>query len=785
MSVLDTKRKRDVRRQRGQFIAVGVTIGLGVMLFASTYSAYLNLDDSYNFTYDRLDFADMTVIGADPIFADEAAAIDGVDVVDTRFEADIPMRVGDDVFLGRIVSLPADDQPLINKVDISEGTYLDPADESGVLIESHMADQFELGPGDSVEVLVGPTWVEGEVVGVAVSPEYIWPARDRQDIFPLPGTFGVVYVADSLFADVPDNLIRPDVLVTYADGVEVAEMDSVLGEAARADGAGAVIPRSEHPSHSTLQLDVQGFEQLAIMFPALFMSAAGLAAFVLLTRLVIAQRSQIGTMRASGMAKRRILRHYLSYGTRIGLSAAVVGLAIGLPAGFAITSVYTSELGIPDTVTEFHWVTLIVGILFGLAAGALGAWAPARTAFKLSPAEAMRGDVPSADGNHSLFEKVLPPLKRLPVRWLMVLRGLGRNKRRSFSTVIGVVLAMTLVMVSWGMIDTMRWVIDTQFNVVATEDANVILAAPATDDLVGEVAAVEGVDFIEVVPHLETTMRANGESYTTTIHAYDGGSELHSFPHGLPPNGILAGEALAGEIGVGVGDTVTVGLPTLDVTFETTIEGFLEEPVGTYAYIDRALLESQLEDPAVLDQSATAVLKTAFFDDVTDREAVLDGLKEVESVAAAVDARLLYNLIQDFAGFFYVFVGVMLVFGGAMAFSLMFNTISVNVAERSGEFATMRANGLSHASIARLIAVENLLLTFLGVIPGAIVGYLIGAYFMGAYSSDTFSLDFRMDGLSIVLTGVAMLGVATLSLIPAIRTIRRLDIGEVVRERAA
>jgi putative ABC transport system permease protein len=180
-----------------------------------------------------------------------------------------------------------------------------------------------------------------------------------------------------------------------------------------------------------------------------------------------------------------------------------------------------------------------------------------------------------------------------------------------------------------------------------------------------------------------------------------------------------------------------------------------------------------------------SALKTVFDDDIDDREAVIDDIKDLDSVGIVVDARALYDLMQQFLGFFYIFVGMMLVFGGLMAFALMYNTISVNVAERSGEFATMRANGLSHRGIASLIATENVLLTLMGIIPGLIIGYAVGAFFMSQFSVDAFSLQFQMRPSSIVLSAVAMIVVALLSLIPAIRTVKRLDIGEVVRERAA
>ena len=142
-------------------------------------------------------------------------------------------------------------------------------------------------------------------------------------------------------------------------------------------------------------------------------------------------------------------------------------------------------------------------------------------------------------------------------------------------------------------------------------------------------------------------------------------------------------------------------------------------------------------------------------------------------------------MFQDFLGFFYAFVGIMLVFGAVMAFALIFNTISVNVAEREGEYATMRANGLSQRKLASLITGENLLLTTLGIVPGLIVGYGVAALFMQSYSSDMFTFKLDMNTSTLVFSSLAMLIVALLSVLPAIRTVRRLDIAKVVRERSA
>ncbi len=792
MSYLSTKRRRDMRRQRWQFFAVFVTIALGVMLFAASYDAYLNLESSYNGTYDRLGFADVTVTGADDTFPSVAAATDGVEAVEVRRVADVPFRIGDDVLHGRLIGMPPEHQPVINEVDMTSGSYLSSDAPAGLVAEQHLADYFMLTAGDHIEVLTGSSWTEGVVTGTAISAEYLWPAESRQNFFPPPGTFGVAFVSEDVLAGVPATAVAEQTLIRYAADADRETTDAAVEQAAIAASAADVMTQAEQPSNAGLKLDLQGFEQMAIMFPALFLLAAGMATFIILTRVVYSQRAQIGTLMASGVSRRLITRHYLSYGLILGLVGAVAGVAIGMLLGWAITGLYTEALGIPDTVTKFHWITPIVGLLFGLAVGALAALAPTRAASRLSPAEAMRGDTPTQDGRPSLAERLLPPLRRLPIRWLMVLRDIGRNRRRSVSTIIGVVLALTLVMASWGMIDTVVNLLDRNFNEIAIEDANAFLTVAVDDAAVATIEDTTGVNTAEAVVAVPVSARGPDGTYASQLEAYQSDTAVHGFetPDGrLPSSGVLVGKALESEIGVSMGDSVVLSFPTLETSLTTTIAGFVEEPLGTFIYMEQGALDDALAsaDPAVsaatLRDPSISLVK-ALFDDDADRLTVIDAIEALDITAAVIDSRGLYDMFQEFLGFFYAFVGIMLAFGAVMAFALIFNTISVNVAERKGEYATMRANGLSQRRLASLITGENLLLTALGIIPGLIVGYVVAAVFMQSYTSDMFTFKLDMNWTTLVFSSLAMLLVALLSVIPAIRTIRRLDIASVVRERS-
>ena len=793
MSYLTTKRRRDMRRQRWQFLAVFVTIALGVMLFAASYDAFLNLESSYNGTYDRLGFADITVTGAGDSFPEAVAQVPGVATIETRRVADVPFRIGEDVLHGRLIGMPPDSQPAVNAIDVTSGGYLDTASPQGLVAEQHLAEYFDLAVGDQIEALSGSEWVTGSVVGTGVSSEYLWPAESRQNFFPAPGTFGVAFVSEDLLDAAPGTAVADQTLILYADDADREATDAAISELAATAGAADVMTQAEQPSNAGLKLDLQGFEEMAIMFPALFLLAAGMATFIILTRVVYSQRGQIGTLMASGVSRRLITRHYLSYGLVLGIVGAIVGVVIGMLLGFAITGLYTDALGIPDTVTEFHWVTPVIGLVFGLAVGTLAALAPTRAASHLSPAEAMRGETPTQAGGSSLIERLVPPVRRLPVRWLMVLRGVGRNPRRSLSTIIGVVLALTLVLASWGMIDTVKNLLDRNFNEISFEDANVVLNVAVDESEVALVDSTPGVSVAERVIGASVSARGPDGTYASQLEAYQSDTAVHGFdtPSGaLPADGVIVGTALGPEIGVSEGDAVELSFPTLGTSFTTTITGFVDEPLGTLIYMDQAAFERAIyaAEPSipqeVLAEPSISLVKVVV-DDGADRAGVIANIEELETVAVVVDSRGLYDMFQDFLGFFYAFVGIMLVFGAVMAFALIFNTISVNVAEREGEYATMRANGLSQRKLASLITGENLLLTALGIIPGLIIGYAVAALFMQSYSSDMFTFKLDMNTSTLVFSSLAMLVVALLSVLPAIRTVRRLDIAQVVRERSA
>ena len=375
MRYLRVKLRRDLSAQRWQFAAVFVTVFLGVLLFCASYDAYRNLTISYRRTYERLALADMTVSGAGQGFAGGVAQLAGVSATAQRTQADVPLRVGDRVLVGRVVGMPPGQQPPVDKLDVVRGSYLPAAGGDVAVIETHMAAYYHLRPGDHVDVLTSSGWKPFTLAGEAVSAEYLWPARSNQMPFEAPGDFGVLFVPEPVVAGLAAVSTQSQDLVLYSAGADRASLDAQVSQAAQAAG-GVAVAQADLPSNKTLSLDLTGFGQMSVLFPLMFLLVAGLAAYMLLTRVVATQRQQIGTLRANGLSRRTVVRHYVGFGLVVGAAGAVAGVLLGVPAGWAITGTYTKQLGIPDTVRAFRAITPLVGLLFGIAVAVFSAWVP-------------------------------------------------------------------------------------------------------------------------------------------------------------------------------------------------------------------------------------------------------------------------------------------------------------------------------------------------------------------------------------------------------------------------
>jgi len=771
------KTRRDLRRRLAQSAAIAGTVMLGVLLFIASYDSFRNLTASYNRTYERLHFADLTAFGGNPealaaLVRDDA----GVERVATRTQADLPLNIAGAKLLGRVTGLDEAGGG-VNSIEIIAGRPPDPDTTDEVVIEKHAAGTFGLSPGDRFDVYDGAGWRPVVVTGVALSPEYLWPARNRQEVLPDPHSFAVVFAPRALAAALAGQQGPNQTLIQMAGGTTQADRDRVT-QHLMSHGAVDVQGRDDQPSNAALHEDLAGFSELAVGFPALFLTAAAIAEYVVLTRVVRAERRIMGAMLAMGARPAAVVRHYLWYGAIVAGVGAVLGVVLGAAATSVVTGLYTSAIGVPDTVVSHHVGTAAIGFALGLATGLIAVLAPAIAAARTVPAQAMRGDpIPIAP---------MGPLTRLTARWQLpavvklALRSLTRSPRRTIATMIGSVLALVLVLASVGMLTSMAAMLNTQFHDVQREDASV-LVAPGAEGVGTALTALPAVAAVEPGVTSQVTVEANGRTYSTSLTGFVPGTSMHGFRGvdgsavSLPQDGVLAGSSLADRLGVRPGSIVTV-IPAGGAPQQVRLAGLLDEPLGTVLYATNSTVKSIVAAPA------TQYLLR--FTAGADRAALRADVTGLPGVLAYTDTHALENTVNRYLGLFWVFVGVMLTLGAALAFVVIYVTMTVNLSERSGELATLRAAGISTPRLTAALALENLAATVAAIPIGLAAGAAAAWIFLRSFNSDLFTMHLSLGWVTLLLAALAMLAAAALSQLPAARMVRDVDIARVVRERA-
>lgn len=802
MSLLALKLVRDLWRSRWQYLAVGVTVMLGVTFYGAAYMSYRNLDTSYLYSYDRLQFEDFGIaFHAAPERATERVRrIPGVRAAEGRLIEDVVIQIPGKTtkkLIGRLISIPADRRPRVNDLFMVTGRYLSSRTAREIILESSFAKHHKLRPGDVIEVERTGARVRFQIAGIAMSPEYLYVVRSKQDIMPFPESFGVMFVS----ADVLGPLVgKPGLISHIAATVDDPLRAPVIMREARrlldVYGADEPVAREDQPSHQLLQQDLQGFQAYSVLFPFLFLSVAGLTVYTLLLRMVHLQRPIIGLLMAIGFSRRRVVLHYLAASLLIGSLASLLGSALGFWLSGWATHGYTTFLSLPYVLIVPRWGAIVTGFLIGaatcLAAGVL----PARAAARVGPAEALRSEAPAA-GRVVPLDRVIPGLKRAALAWRIPLRNVFRQARRTASTVFGIAAAISLIMVSQGLLDSTEAAMDLFIHDVLFDDIRVEFAQYQDRAAVNRVRSWPGVIWAEGALELPVEFRKGDRTYSALLVGLESGSRLHRLQSEAGDTmrpvdeGFLFGQVLQAKLGVEQGDTVQVSLPRFRAEQEPVLRtarvaGFVWESIGTVAYLPLDQMRQLFREDLPLPPGAVSGVRVKA--DPVYLPVIKERLLNLPGAAAVNVLAELREMLDDLMALARNIYAIMLLFGMALAFSIVFNMITINVLERSSEVATMRTLGLGRWKIMGMITLENMLTAAVGILMGLPAGrWLVSAFIKAAASEEQmelFAFKTVVFTRTYVIAAVAIIIVVLVSQIPAFSYINRLDLARATKEKA-
>jgi putative ABC transport system permease protein len=783
---LDRKLLRDAWALKGQALAISLVIGAGVAMFIMYLSTFASLRLTQSTYYERYRFAQVFsgLTRAPLALGERIAEIPGVARVDVRVVVDVTLDVPDltEPASGRLIGIPIPRVATLNDIFLRRGRFPEMGRPDEVLVSEAFAISRGLGPGDTVGAIINGRRRDLEIVGVGLSPEYIYSIRPGE-LIPDDSRFGIFWMNGRDLAAAFDmeggfNNVALTLLPGASEPDVIARLDALL---AIFGGLGS-IPRSLQTSHWYLDNELRQLQSVGLVLPVVFLLVAAFLLNVVLTRIVSVQREQIAALKALGYTNGELSWHYGKLSLLIGAAGGLFGLIGGAWMGSGMTSLYNNFFRFPTLQYTLPPAVVFGGVLVSFVAAGVGALNAVRRVAALPPAEAMRPE-PPAHYRRSLLERAgLERLLSAPVR--MIIRNVGRHPVRAATSVIGIAASVSMLILGTFFLDAIAVLMEQQFFVMQRQDVTVNFVLPASGRSLYELGRMPGVIHVEPTRSVPARLRSEQRSRIISLQGLVAEPELNRVVDvnagvmRLPPDGIVLSLMLADILGASVGEHVRVEI--LDGrrrSVDVRVAGIVEEYMGTSAYMEIDALRRLAGEGDTLSGAFLRV-------DPAQSASLYAHLKDTPAVAGvALKRTAIESFDKTLAETFYVMIFFNLLFSSVIAFGVVYNAARVSLSERSRELASLRVLGFTRGEISFILLGELAAVTLMAIPIGMVLGYVFAGALVAAFNTELYRFPLVVSARTFAYAASAVLIAATLSGLAVRRRLDHLDLVAVLKTR--
>jgi putative ABC transport system permease protein len=743
---LERKLLRDVWRLKGQVATIALVLACGIMamlMMRSTYHSLLAARDSYYAAYRFGDVFARLERAPDEV-GRRLEAIPGVMRVYTRIVEDVmvPMPDDPDPIVGRIVSIPDEDEPPLGALYLRSGRMPVPDGTEAVVIEGFAA-AHGLSIGDRIPAVVEGRLRPITIVGTALSPEFVLAMSGFE---PMPDNrrFVVMWMARSGIAPAfqMEGAFN-DVVLQLEHG---ASLPSVLADVDRElapYGGYHAIGRDKQLSNMALQSELDVLRMLAVIIPAVFLAVAAFLVNVVVSRLVFLERTQIAVLKALGFTDRRIGLHYLGLVALIVSIAGVVGIATGIWSTRGMTDLYADFYHFPTRLYRVAPSLVAITLGVGFASAVVGALGAVRRVTRMQPAEAMRAPAPLAY-RHSVAER-LHVSRFLGPSAMIVLREIERRPLRFLMSTCGIAMGVAIFLFGRFSWDSFERLMTDQFVREHREEVSVTLRRARPASAVFDLAAMPGVELAEGERVVPARMQLGSRWRDITVHGMPANGTLRTIldrgvtPVALPASGVIVTGTLADRLGARPGDEVAVEI--LEGTWakrSLPIAGIIDEPFGMQAYARADWLAGWLRE----EPSVNVVLLSV---DPAALGEVRARLKDVPEVLGVTSPqRTIDNYRKQTGESMLFFTLILTLSAAAISIGVVYNNARIALSSRSRELATLRVLGFTRHEVAMILLGEIGAQVLIGIVLGLAVGTWGCGQFALAMETETMRLPMHI-----------------------------------------
>ena len=765
-----------------RFLSLICMAFLGVGFYAGIQSSSPDMLKTLDNFYDENNVYDISVISNVGLTEDDLLKLSKIKNVELAIniqEKDSYLEIEENNYVVKLIEYNSQ----MNNVHIKEGRL--PKNNNEVSVDNALLENNNLKLGDNITI----DGKKYSIVGNVISPLYFSAERPNSNlgsgkvdyyIYVYNGSLDLeaysnIYItvkgakkyltnSDSykkLINNVKKDIdlikdkqqdIRYDEL--YSDIIETSEMYGIsIDESKFIKPKWYIYDRLDNTSYKELINASDNLKKIGNIFPIIFFAISVLVSLISMMRMIEEDRVENGTLKSLGYNSFHITLKYVIY----SLLATTIGSSVGAIFGSymipnVIWNIYKKIFFIPKFIyllkSDYNALGLWICILCICGTSVIVCIKNLREV----PANLMRPKAPKS-GKKILLERINFIWKKLKFSDKITIRNIFRYKSRVITTILGIAGCTALILAGFGLKDSIKDVIDFQFNNIIKYDKMLMTNESINQiDIEKELLNDDKVENYTNVNTQNIKVLFNDEQHEVTMITPDDFKSIsksislidlktNNIIDNISDNSCIISEKTAKLLDIDVGDKISL-LDNDNNKYDIKVSYIIKNYINQYLYINKNTYNNLFNNYKI-----NSILISLKEEDKNskdfDKKYISNGY-----ALTIVDIDDIKSSMSDMLSSIDSIVAILIIAAASLAFVVLYNLSNINISERKREIATLKVLGFYPSEVDKYINRETVLLTILGIGIGLLFGSYLSHFIISTCEPDYIMFDRHVYTLS-------------------------------------
>ena len=765
-----------------RFLSLICMAFLGVGFYVGIQSSSPDMLKTLDNFYDENNVYDISVISNVGLTEDDLLKLSKIKNVELAIniqEKDSYLEIEENNYVVKLIEYNSQ----MNNVYIKEGRL--PKNNNEVSVDNALLENNNLKLGDSITI----DGKKYSIVGNVISPLYFSAERPNSNlgsgkvdyyIYVYNGSLDLeaysnIYItvkgakkhltnSDSykkLINNVKKDIdlikdkqqdIRYDEL--YSDIIETSEMYGIsIDESKFIKPKWYIYDRLDNTSYKELINASDNLKKIGNIFPIIFFAISVLVSLISMMRMIEEDRVENGTLKSLGYNSFHITLKYVIY----SLLATTIGSSVGAIFGSymipnVIWNIYKKIFFIPKFIyllkSDYNALGLWICILCICGTSIIVCIKNLREV----PANLMRPKAPKS-GKKILLERINFIWKKLKFSDKITIRNIFRYKSRVITTILGIAGCTALILAGFGLKDSIKDVIDFQFNNIIKYDKMLMTNESINQiDIEKELLNDDKVENYTNVNTQNIKVLFNDEQHEVTMITPDDFNSIsksislidlktNNIIDNIGDNSCIISEKTAKLLDIDVGDKISL-LDNDNNKYDIKVSYIIKNYINQYLYINKNTYNNLFNNYKI-----NSILISLKEEDKNSKEFDKKYISNGYALTI-VDIDDIKSSMSDMLSSIDSIVAILIIAAASLAFVVLYNLSNINISERKREIATLKVLCFYPSEVDKYINRETVLLTILGIGIGLLFGSYLSHFIISTCEPDYIMFDRHVYTLS-------------------------------------